>query len=136
MSYKIQDGTVANQHYGLTLAKLLGFPADVIEVASEVSKSLTERIEAQKRRSPAQVQARRTKTLLLLKETLQQVRTGTLEGEALKGLLSRLQEQFVARMTEEEAMDDDTGEKVEGEDEDEEMNEVAALRCTEMVNPS
>ncbi|KAL1304769.1 hypothetical protein AAFC00_003705 [Neodothiora populina] len=117
MLYKLTDGIVIEEHYGLQLARVLPFPADVLEYATLVANKLRERLERQKASSMAIVHARRRKLILSLKEELLQAQQGIMEGEVLSSWLDRLQREFVVRMMaiDEEvrraACDSETGEE-------------------------
>jgi DNA mismatch repair protein MSH4 len=98
MLYKIGEGYVKEQHYGLALARVVGLPPQVIEMAEKVSKALEAQSAAKKQSSKAFALARRRKLVLGLKETLMQAESGPMEGKVLLGWLRRLQEEFVRRM--------------------------------------
>jgi DNA mismatch repair protein MSH4 len=98
MLYKIGEGYVKEQHYGLALACVVGLPPQVIEMAEKVSKALEAQTAAKKQSSKAFALARRRKLVLGLKETLMQAESGPMEGKVLLSWLRRLQEEFVRRM--------------------------------------
>ena len=98
MLYKIGEGYVKEQHYGLALARVVGLPPQVIEMAEKVSKALEAQTAAKKQSSKAFALARRRKLVLGLKETLMQAESGPMEGKVLLSWLRRLQEEFVRRM--------------------------------------
>jgi DNA mismatch repair protein MSH4 len=98
MLYKIGEGYVKEQHYGLALAHVVGLPPQVIEMAEKVSKALEAQTAAKKQSSKAFALARRRKLVLGLKETLMQAESGPMEGKVLLSWLRRLQEEFVRRM--------------------------------------
>jgi DNA mismatch repair protein MSH4 len=98
MLYKIGEGYVKEQHYGLALARVVGLPPQVIEMAYKVSKALEAQTAAKKQSSKAFALARRRKLVLGLKETLMQAESGPMEGKVLLSWLRRLQEEFVRRM--------------------------------------
>jgi DNA mismatch repair protein MSH4 len=104
MLYKIGEGYVKEQHYGLALARVVDLPPQVIEMAEKVSKALEAQTAAKKQSSKAFALARRRKLVLGLKETLMQAESGPMEGRVLLSWLRRLQEEFVRRM---EQIDDD-----------------------------
>lgn len=118
MLYRLTDGVVAEEHYGLQLAMVLPFPPDVLEDATFVAKKLRERLEKQKKASTAVVHARRRKLVLSLKEQLIQAHQGAMEGEVIKSWLRELQREFVVRMV---AIDNDA--KEAEQDSDSEMGE-------------
>jgi DNA mismatch repair protein MSH4 len=99
MLYKVKDGGVEDKNYGLTLARVVGLPRDVLERATLVSETLASRLEQNKRRPEAYNLSRRRRTVLELKEMLLEARDGTMEEGALKSWIAKVQEQFVARMT-------------------------------------
>jgi DNA mismatch repair protein MSH4 len=98
MLYKIGEGYVKEQHYGLALARVVGLPLQVIEMAEKVSKALEAQTAAKKQSSKAFALAKRRKLVLGLKETLMQAESGPMEGKVLLSWLRRLQEEFVRRM--------------------------------------
>jgi DNA mismatch repair protein MSH4 len=98
MLYKIGEGYVKEQHYGLALARVVDLPPQVIEMAEKVSKALEAQTAAKKQSSKAFALARRRKLVLGLKETLMQAESGPMEGKVLLSWLRRLQEEFVRRM--------------------------------------
>lgn len=98
MLYRISEGVVMDKHYGLALAKVLPFPPDVIEHATEVAEKLESLSKERKQASLSVVHARRRKLVLSLKEQLVQAHQGALEGEALTAWLKELQREFVVRM--------------------------------------
>lgn len=99
MLYKIASGTVTEEHYGLTLAKILPLPSDVIEHAERVSHILEAQVKRRKEHSLGVVHARRRKLLLNLVEHLNQARDGTMSEENLKKWLVDLQIEFINRMS-------------------------------------
>jgi DNA mismatch repair protein MSH4 len=104
MNYRVAEGVVTNDHYGLVFARVLPFPPDVLSKADEVSKLLEERLRSGKSRSSIVVTQRKRKLILTLKEHLHQSGEGSLEGEALRSWLLQLQELFVSRMIAEEGI--------------------------------
>lgn len=84
---------------GLALARIVGLPQDVLEKATLVSKTLSERLEKQKRKSRAFHLSRRRNLVLKLKETLIQARDGSMEENSLLSWLAKVQDEFVNRMT-------------------------------------
>jgi len=99
MLYRIADGCVHEEHYGLALAKVVDLPPQVIEVATEVSRKLKLNIEKRKKSSKTIALARRRKLILNLKEQLIQARFGTMESDLLRSWLKKLQDEFVLRMS-------------------------------------
>jgi len=97
MLYKIGQGYVKEEHYGLALARVVDLPPKVLEVAETVSKALDAQAAAKKKSSKAFALARRRKLVLGLKETLKQAESGPMEGKALLSWLRRLQDEFVRR---------------------------------------
>ncbi|EFR03552.1 DNA mismatch repair protein mutS [Nannizzia gypsea CBS 118893] len=102
MLYKIADGYVREQHYGLALARIFSLPPYLIEVADEVSHRLTLAAQNRAKSSAAISLAKRRRLLLTLVEQLMHVCNGVMEGEALKEWLLRLQREFTLRMTDTE----------------------------------
>ncbi|KAI4283437.1 MAG: hypothetical protein L6R38_002159 [Xanthoria sp. 2 TBL-2021] len=112
MLFKITNGWVQETHYGIAVAKVAGLPADVIQVAEEVSSTLARNTERQKKNSKPIALARRRKLILGLREQLKQAQDGNMQGRVLGMWLSKLQDEFVRRMA---AID----EEVEGLEDDE-----------------
>lgn len=98
MLYKVANGAVQEEHYGITLAKVVGLPAEVISVAEEVSKKLNANIEKRKKNSKTILLARRRKLILGLREQLLQAREGKMQGKVLAIWMKQLQDEFVNRM--------------------------------------
>ncbi|KAI8964817.1 muts domain V-domain-containing protein [Daldinia sp. FL1419] len=100
MLYKIASGQVQEEHYGLNLARAIGFPERFIEVAEDVSKTLAESIERKKQNSQSRKLLRRRKLILNLHDTLLQLQQSNMDDAALGSYLKRLQNEFVLRMDE------------------------------------
>jgi DNA mismatch repair protein MSH4 len=98
MLYKVGEGFVKEEHYGLALARVVDLPPQILEVAEKVSKALDAQAAAKKKSSKAFALARRRKLVLGLKETLKQAESGPMEGKPLLSWLRRLQDEFVRRM--------------------------------------
>lgn len=113
MLYKIADGCVHEEHYGLALAKVVDLPPQVLEVATEVSQKLKLQVERRKKGSKTIALARRRKLILSLKEQLTQARDGAMEGNVLRSWLKKLQDEFVLRMS---AIDAEAAAAEEGSD--------------------
>ena len=99
MLYKLAQGAVQEQHYGLNMAKLMPLPPNVIEHAEMVAMRLQEQVNKRKRTSTVVLRERRRKLILNLKEHLLQAQSGQMEGEVLANWLRELQREFVIRMT-------------------------------------
>ncbi|RKF82703.1 MutS protein-like protein 4 [Golovinomyces cichoracearum] len=100
MLYKIEEGYMKEEHYGLALAKVVDLPLQVLEVAESVSKALDAQAAAKKKSSKAFAVVRRRKLVLGLVEALKQAESGSLAGKALMSWLQRLQNEFIHRMEE------------------------------------
>ena len=98
MLYKVAQGVVQEEHYGLALARAVNLPPDVLEVAERVSKKLTSNIEKRKKNSRTIALARRRKLILSLREQLVQAYEGNMNGTVLATWLKKLQDEFVNRM--------------------------------------
>ncbi|KAL9599083.1 MAG: hypothetical protein Q9179_003687 [Wetmoreana sp. 5 TL-2023] len=98
MLYKITNGWVRETHYGIAMAKVAGLPADVIDIATEVSTKLAQNAERQKKNSQSIALARRRKLILGLREQLKQAQDGNMQGRVLGLWLKKLQDEFVRRM--------------------------------------
>jgi DNA mismatch repair protein MSH4 len=107
MLYKIAEGPDTTQFYGLAVAKLADLPPGVLESAQAVSEKLNKIAQRRHSRSKALMLSRKRNLLLSLREQLLQARNGTLEGDALREWLKKLQDNFVLRMAaiEEETAD-------------------------------
>ncbi|KAL4960291.1 MutS family protein MSH4 [Aspergillus stella-maris] len=100
MYYKITEGADKTRFYGLALAKLVDFPAGVLEIAQVVSEELEGLSERRHSPTKAAAIARRRKLILALKEELIHAMDGQFEGPALRRFLVRLQDEFTVRMME------------------------------------
>ena len=118
MLYKIGQGYVKEEHYGLALARVVDLPPQVLTVAEKVSNTLEAQAVAKKKSSKAFALARRRKLVLGLVETLKQAESGPMEGKVLLSWLRRLQEEFVRRM--EQIENDVASSDIEVTDEEEE----------------
>lgn len=98
MMYKVKEGRVETQHYGLNLARAVGLPESLLERAREVAGKLERDREEKMQRSKAAVTAQRRVLVLRLLETLVQAREGRMEGEVLKRWLLGVQADFIERM--------------------------------------
>lgn len=115
MLYKVANGITEEKHYGtyvhvvrqlwdsqklagLTLAKLMDLPPDILERATVVSKTLTKINTDHKKKSNSYIISRRRKVVLALKETLSQAYNGNLSGGTLHSFIARLQGEFVQQM--------------------------------------
>lgn len=98
MLYKVQDGHMQEQHYGLALARVLPFPPTVLATAQRVSSTLSEAARRHAAGSKSLSIARKRKLVLQLREQLRHAYQGMIEGEALYTWLQRLQEEFTMKM--------------------------------------
>jgi DNA mismatch repair protein MSH4 len=98
MLYKLTNGFVQEEHYGLACARAIELPPRVLEVAEKVSLALEAQASAKRRSSEISALAKKRKLVLNLHATLKQVRDGPMEGKALLDWLRKLQEEFVIRM--------------------------------------
>ncbi|KAE8152405.1 muts domain V-domain-containing protein [Aspergillus avenaceus] len=104
MLYKITEGPDTTRFYGLALARLVELPPKILETAQQVSEKLNELAQRRHSKSTALAVSRKRTLILSLKEQLLQARNGSMEGEALRRWLKRLQDEFALRMA---AIDDD-----------------------------
>ena len=104
MLYKIAEGPVKDQFYGLALAKLVDLPPEVLDVAQDVSGKLNQIAQRRHSNCRALTIARKRNLILSLREQLLQSCNGTMEGEALRKWLTKLQNDFLLRMA---SIDDD-----------------------------
>jgi len=108
MLYKISEGFVKQEHYGLSMARVVDLPPKILEVAERVSRALDAQAEAKK------------------KSSLIQAESGSMEGKILLNWLRRLQEEFVRRM------DQIENDVTSGENEDvEEAESEVHIQCEE-----
>ena len=104
MLYKAKSGTVdPDEHYGINLARAIGFPSIFISKAEEVSNDMRQRRVVNRQTSGSRMLLARRKLVLNLHEALQQARDSGSE-DALPGYLERLQEEFILRMEEIDSM--------------------------------
>ena len=97
MLYKVSTGYVQEQHYGIAMAKVAALPQNVIEVAEQVSGTIT-RMSERKNKSSAAVWKNRQKKLNGgLVEQLRQQRDSDTQGEKLWTWCRALQKEFVRR---------------------------------------
>jgi DNA mismatch repair protein MSH4 len=100
MMYKISSGPIQEEHYGLSFAKVIGFPEQFMRVAETVSKALKEQTDEKKQTSQSRMLIRRRKLILNLHDTLKQLSNSDMDDEALGSYMRRLQTEFVERMDE------------------------------------
>ncbi|GIK02080.1 mutS protein msh4 [Aspergillus viridinutans] len=112
MLYKIAEGPDTTQFYGLAVAKLVDLPPGVLECAQAVSEKLNKIAQRRHSKSKALMLSRKRNLLLSLREQLLQARNGTLEGDALREWLKKLQDNFVLRMA---AIEEETAEMSDDE---------------------
>ncbi|KAI8952097.1 muts domain V [Xylaria longipes] len=98
MLYKIKSGPVQDKNYGLNLARVMGFPESFIEVAQEVSQTLTESIEQKKDASESRQLLRQRKMILNLSSVLTQLMESDMDDAAMGSYLRHLQDEFVLQM--------------------------------------
>lgn len=123
--YKIGQGFVKGQHYGLALARVVDLPPKVLQVAQEVSQTLDAQASAKKRNSNAFALVKRRKLVLNLLETLKQAESSPMDDKVLLNWLRKLQAEFVTRM---EKLDGGARSGKEGSTDDEEQSPANAVR--------
>ncbi|KAG8525334.1 uncharacterized protein KY384_008978 [Bacidia gigantensis] len=126
MLYRVANGWVEDENYGIALAKVVNLPQGIISKAEEVSKKLKEITERKKKSSKTIAIQRRRKLILSLYQQLQHAKEGNMEGRVLATWLKNLQDEFVRRMA---AIDEDiaaagTAQSSVGANEDAEMTDV------------
>jgi len=121
MLYKITEGVVKEERYGLALARVVNLPPEVLKVADKVSVALAAQAEAKRTSSQALAVAKRRKLVLSLREALKQAESSPMEGEILISWLRKLQEEFVRRM---EQIENDTFSGIMDNSMEEEEEEV------------
>ncbi|OIW34643.1 hypothetical protein CONLIGDRAFT_658467 [Coniochaeta ligniaria NRRL 30616] len=107
MLYKVESGPVREESYGITLAGAVGFPTRFLEVAQHVSTALREQAEVKKRNSGARKIVLKRKLILTLHESLQLGYNSNMDDGSLASYLRRLQDEFIQRMEENEAPEDE-----------------------------
>ncbi|TGO42645.1 hypothetical protein BHYA_0006g00470 [Botrytis hyacinthi] len=118
MLYKLDQGCVKEQHYGLTLARVVDLPPKVLTVAEEVSKTLIAQAAARKKSSRTSAIDKRRKLLNALKEQLKQLLDSPMENQELLEWIEKLRREFIIRMENIEiAMVDSNTEESEDESE-------------------
>ncbi|KAI0125617.1 muts domain V [Xylariales sp. AK1849] len=100
MLYTINSGPIEEEHYGLNLARVIGFPDQFMHVAEIVAKTLKVQVEQKKQNSQSRKLILRRKLVLNLHEILKQLRDSDMEDDALGSYMRRLQAEFVTRMDE------------------------------------
>lgn len=103
MLYKINSGPVQAEHYGLNLAKVVGFPDSFIDIAEAASKELQHQIDMKRHNSQHQKLTRRRALILNLNETLWNMAGGDMDDVALGSFLAHLHGEFLSKMVEIEA---------------------------------
>jgi DNA mismatch repair protein MSH4 len=98
--YKIDQGFVKENHYGLKLARVVDLPSEVLTVAEKVSQTLDAQVASKKKSSKAFALAKRRKLVLSLVETLKQAESSPMDDKVLLNWLWKLQCEFVRRMEE------------------------------------
>ncbi|KAI4126757.1 MAG: hypothetical protein LQ347_004842 [Umbilicaria vellea] len=99
MLYRISNGCVKEEHYGLALASVVDLPPNILHIAREVSKKIARGLERRKKGSKTIALARRRKLVLSLKEQLVQAQDGNMRTKVLNSWLKKLQDEFVIRMS-------------------------------------
>ncbi|OTB06751.1 hypothetical protein M426DRAFT_20846 [Hypoxylon sp. CI-4A] len=100
MLYKVTSGPIQEEHYGLNLARAIGFPDRFIDIAEDISNTLAENIERKKQTSKSRKLLRRRKLILNLHDTLTQLQEADMDDSTLGSYLKKLQDEFVSRMDE------------------------------------
>ncbi|KAH7034787.1 muts domain V-domain-containing protein [Microdochium trichocladiopsis] len=98
MLYKVNSGPVQVTRYGLNLARAIGLPQRFVDVADTVAQQLEAESTSRKQQCESQKLSKRRRLILNLHETLSQLRTTDMDGDALRSYLEGLQEAFVLRM--------------------------------------
>ncbi|KAM5494010.1 MutS protein msh4 [Microsporum audouinii] len=130
MLYKIVDGYVQEQHYGLALARIFCLPPYLLEVAERVSRHLTLTAQDRIKSSVAISLAKRRRLLLTLGEQLLHARDGVIENEALRKWLLRLQKEFTLRMSDIEAETEEKGNSLQRNGTEDSLEELEPREST------
>ncbi|KAG5947517.1 hypothetical protein E4U53_006413 [Claviceps sorghi] len=100
MLYKATKGTLdTTEHYGIELARSIGFSEEFARRAEEVARDIRRRKEQNRQNSEARNVSARRKLVLNLYETLKQAAEHG-DDAVLPGYLKSLQEEFILRMSE------------------------------------
>lgn len=100
MLYKIESGPVEERHYGLDLARAIGFPRLFMERAERVSMALEEQTERKMEVSQSRALLRRRKLILNLHQMLLCLRDSDIDDDALGSYIKQLQQDFIVGMEE------------------------------------
>ncbi|KUI66798.1 hypothetical protein VM1G_02290 [Cytospora mali] len=119
MLYKIENGPVQDENYGIKLARAVGFPPRFLDVAENVTNFLRQQAEMKQQSPESRKLAWRRNLVLNLQEALHQAYHSNLDEEGLRGHLRRLQSEFITGMEKIEAgtFDDEDGDEPTGEPE-------------------
>jgi DNA mismatch repair protein MSH4 len=98
MLYKISSGLVDEPHYGLNMARSIGFPAEFIQAAEHVSSVLEEQMQKKEKISAARKLMKRRNLILKLYDALVQLQDSDMDDENLGSYLKSLQVEFVSKM--------------------------------------
>ena len=98
MLYKLGQGCVKEQHYGLALARVVDLPPKVLAIAEKVSKTLVAQTAAKKRSSRTSAIHKRRKLLHALKEHLEQLRDSSMDNPTLLEWIEKVRREFITRM--------------------------------------
>ncbi|APA06952.1 hypothetical protein sscle_02g017220 [Sclerotinia sclerotiorum 1980 UF-70] len=94
MLYRLSQGCVKEQHYGIALARVVDLPPRVLAVAEEVSKTIIARTAAKKESSRTMAKNKRRKLLLALKENLEQLRNSPMDNQTLLEWIVKMRKEF------------------------------------------
>jgi len=98
MLYKLSEGCVKEEHYGLASARVVDLPPKVLEVADQVSRTITHRNMAKRKSSRHSAIDKRRKLVRGLKEQLEQLQRSDLDERELLNWLQKLQREFIQCM--------------------------------------
>lgn len=98
MLYKVGNGPVQEENYGIKLARAIGFPEGFLDFAEDVTNALKRDADAKKQSSESRKLTLRRKLVVNLQETLKQACNSAMDDDALRNFLRRLQREFVRRM--------------------------------------
>lgn len=94
MLYKVGDGLLTEDRYGLCLARTLRFPERFLQVAEDVSSQLRDIEKASQAGAGNEVRlAHRRRLCLALAQNLQRA-SDSMTGRTLKGILKEMQSSF------------------------------------------
>jgi DNA mismatch repair protein MSH4 len=128
MLYKVDSGPLDEIHYGLNLAKVVGFPNSFLHIAETSSHMLRRQIEQKRENSQFQRLKRRRNLILQLHEMLKQIEEGDMDDAAVGSYMMKLQDEFAERMDGNESSGYEP--VVDADDDKSEVEEASTTGCS------